>query len=103
MVIYTARQEVLNLSKTRLIWPKELQLISRQTDKQAQKLAKLYKKMDGHRVEPFAEDTTVPCESGESKARCLVVDLTKQTAAFNGTLVSPKASVMKEQYSSEKK
>ena len=33
MVVYTARKEVLNLSRSRHIWPKELQLISRMTDK----------------------------------------------------------------------
>jgi hypothetical protein len=29
MIVYTARQEVLNLTRARHIWPKELQLISR--------------------------------------------------------------------------
>ena len=29
MIVYTARQEVLNLSRSRHIWPKELQLLSR--------------------------------------------------------------------------
>ena len=33
MIVYTARKEVLNLSRARHIWPKELQLISRQTCK----------------------------------------------------------------------
>lgn len=42
-IVYTARQEVLNLSRSRHIWPKELQLITRQTDKQVKQLASIYK------------------------------------------------------------
>ena len=54
VIIYKARQEVLNLSRSRHIWPKELQLISRQTEKQVKKLANIYSKgMKQHRVEPF--------------------------------------------------
>ena len=56
MVVYIARKEILRLSKAKDIWPKELQLISRQTDKQAKKLAHLYKQtLKTHRVEPFEE------------------------------------------------
>jgi hypothetical protein len=55
MLIYVARQEVLNLSRSRHIWPKELQIISRQTDKQVKKLASIYRKgVRILRVEPFA-------------------------------------------------
>ena len=58
MVIYTARQEVLNLSKSKHIWPKELQLISRQTDKQVKQLASIYKKGSKiSRVEVFEDNT----------------------------------------------
>ena len=39
MVIFAARKEVLNLSKARHVWPKELQLITRLTEKQVKKLA----------------------------------------------------------------
>lgn len=57
MVVFTARQEVLNLSRARHIWPKELQLISRLTEKQVKKLANHFKKgMNIDRIEPFAED-----------------------------------------------
>ena len=44
VVVYLARKEVLNLNKARKIWPKELQLISRQTDREVKKLASLYRK-----------------------------------------------------------
>ena len=33
-IVYMARQEVLRTKKAKLLWPKELQLISRQTHKQ---------------------------------------------------------------------
>ena len=57
MLIYIARQDVLNLSRSRHIWPKELQLISRQTEKQVKKLASIYKKgIRTQQIEPFAID-----------------------------------------------
>ena len=57
MLIYIARQDVLNLSRSRQIWPKELQLISRQTEKQVKKLASIYRKGGRtHRIEPFATE-----------------------------------------------
>lgn len=43
MIIYVSRQHVLNLSKSKSIWPKELQLLTRLTDKQAKNLAKKFK------------------------------------------------------------
>jgi len=51
MVIFIARGEVLGLSKAKDIWPKQLQLITRQTDRQVRKLASLFKK--GIEREPF--------------------------------------------------
>ena len=74
MIVYTARQEVLNLSRARHIWPKELQLISRQTEKQVKKMASIYKKgLNGHRIEPFAEDNI----ANEQTKYSDIVDLTK--------------------------
>ena len=105
MIVYTARQEVLNLSRARHIWPKELQLISRQTDKQVKKMASIYKKgLNNHRIEPFAEDS-IPNEQTKYSH---VVDLTKQSSMthvlnYQTALVSPKASKINEKYSSEKR
>ena len=59
-IVYMARHEVLNLSKAKLIWPKELQLISRQTDKEVRKLANAYQKQSKYRHEPFQDD--IPAE-----------------------------------------
>ena len=74
MIVYTARQEVLNLSRARHIWPKELQLISRQTEKQVKKMASIYKKgLNSHRIEPFAEDNI----ANEQTKYSDIVDLTK--------------------------
>ena len=62
MIVYIARQEVLGVTKARLVWPKELQLISRQTDKQVKKLATLFKKGMAHFTEPFSEEHHVANE-----------------------------------------
>ena len=105
MIVYAARKEVLNLSRARHIWPKELQLISRQTCKEVKKLASLYKKGTS-RVEPFA--ATEICENnhqGEqrqnfSKNYSEVLDLTKKQ---DQALVSPKANSKKDKCSSEKR
>ena len=59
MIIYKARQDVLNLTRSRHVWPKELQLISRLTDKQVKKLCSIYNKgTSQHRVEPFEDNGT---------------------------------------------
>lgn len=57
MIVYTARQEVLNLTRASHIWPKELQLISRQTDKQVKILARKFRAGNRvHRTEPFEDN-----------------------------------------------
>ena len=105
MIVYTARQEVLNLSRARHIWPKELQLISRQTEKQVKKMASIYKKgLNSHRIEPFAEDNI----ANEQTKYSDIVDLTKQSSMthvlnYQTALVSPKASKINEKFSSEKR
>ena len=92
MVIYTARQEVLNLSKSKHIWPKELQLISRQTDKQVKQLASIYKKGSKiSRVEVF-EDNTLNQDGSRKSSRYL--DLSKGPYTCEHELVSPKASAL---------
>ena len=56
MIIYAARQQVLNLSRSRHIWPKELQLLTRLTDKQAKNLANKYRQGSNHsRVLPYED------------------------------------------------
>ena len=83
MIIYVARQEVLNLSRSRHVWPKELLLISRQTEKQVKKLASIYKKgARTHRVEPFATDDL---KSGR---------FYPLTQAIEPVLSSPKAKII---------
>jgi hypothetical protein len=42
VIIFNARKQVLNLNKSRHIWPKELQLLTRLTDKQAKRLSLQY-------------------------------------------------------------
>ena len=109
MIIYTARQEVLNLSRARYIWPKELQLISRQTEKEVRKLASIYKKNSKkYRHEPFSDDLIANEQTSYSNKVTLIVDLTKQRSSamqsYNDpALVSPKAKQLKEQFSSEKR
>lgn len=44
VIVYLARQEVLNVNRAKLIWPKELELISRKTAKEVKKLTSVYKK-----------------------------------------------------------
>ena len=107
MIVYTARKEVLNLSRARHIWPKELQLISRQTCKDVKKLASLYKK--GSRIEPLSASEI--CDSNTnhhqtphlqnfSKNYSEVLDLTKKQ---DQALMSPKATAKKDKCSSEKR
>jgi len=108
MIIYTARQEILNLSRARYIWPKELQLISRQTEKEVKKLASMYKKNNRQRHEPFSDDHVANEQNSYSNKVTLIVDLTKQrSSAMNSyndqALVSPKAHKLKEVFSSEKR
>ena len=104
MIVYTARKEVLNLSRARHIWPKELQLISRQTCKEVKKLASLYKKQC-QRTEPFAA-SEICCENQNQQQQSFaknyseIIDLTKKKDA---TLMSPKASTKKDKCSSEKR
>ena len=92
MIIYKARQEVLNQTRSRHIWPKELQLISRLTDKQVKKLASIYNKgASQHRVEPF-EDNGATIVSNE-RTNTGIVDLTKPSAqGYDPSIMSPKAT-----------
>ena len=91
MVVYTARQEVLNLTRARHIWPKELQLISRQTDKQVKKLARKYRAGNRiHRIEPFEDNAAAIQKMNHG----ILTDQSKQLYKMNDpSLVSPKASV----------
>lgn len=99
MIVYTARKDVLNLSRARHVWPKELQLISRQTDKHAKKLASQYKKIlrTRNRIEPFEDNGGIYNYHQDKYARCVqdsgVVDLTmKHGENSDAALASPKAS-----------
>mmetsp|Transcript_3 Transcript_3/g.4 ORF Transcript_3/g.4 Transcript_3/m.4 type:complete len:510 (-) Transcript_3:465-1994(-) len=99
MVVFTARQEVLNLSRSRYIWPKELQLISRMTDKQVKKLASIYRRNleTKHRIEPFEEThTPTDTDKGAQHFGSMVykmLDLTKLNKhTIDPSLVSPKAT-----------
>ena len=109
MVVYLARQQVLNLNKASAIWPKELQLITRQTDREVSRLASAYKKQSKQRHEPFHEDSSAGHHSGVPKVS-LVVDLTDGRSSAveerlqDPSLVSPRASLKKDHLiSSEKK
>lgn len=99
-VVYLARQQVLNLSKAAAIWPKELQLVTRQTDKEVSRLASAYKKLAKKRHEPFHDDLSAGNHYGVPKI-ALVVDLTdgRSSAVDDGlqdpSLVSPSASSKK--------
>ena len=104
MIIYTARQEVFSLSRSKLIWPKELQLISRQTDRSVRKLASLYKK--GVRFEPFSETDLVANEQVCYSHRPEIISKQRSTiiSKFESrSLVSPKATKAKDVFSSEKR
>lgn len=95
MVVYTARQEVLNLARSRHIWPKELQLISRQTDKQVKQLANIYKQGTRvHRIEPFEDNGTLPCNQEGTKKSERYLDLTKPPQNYDAGLMSPKATTL---------
>lgn len=57
-----ARREVLQTNKSIKIWPKELQLISRQTHKQVKKLVSKYSiktREQPHRTEPFGDISNI--------------------------------------------
>lgn len=108
VVVYLARQEVLNLRKARQIWPRELQLISRQTDREVKKLASIYRKQNSQRTEPFP-DENIPNEHHDYDKLHIIVDLTKTRQTMGGsgledpTLMSPKANIHIEHYGSAKK
>lgn len=91
MVVYTARQEVLNLTRARHIWPKELQLISRQTDKQVKKLARKYRAGNRiHRIEPFEDNVATVQKINHGPATEQAKTVYKVS---DPSLMSPKASV----------
>jgi hypothetical protein len=108
VVVYLARQEVLGMRKAKQVWPKELQLISRQTDREVKKLAGIYRKQNSQRTEPF-QDESIPDENPAYDKVQVIVDLTKSRQAVQSsgledpTLMSPKANISIEHYGSAKK
>jgi len=95
MIVYTARQEVLNLSRSRHIWPKELQLLSRQTDKQVKKLAGIYKQGSRvNRIEPYEDNSNLAGNHEGANKSSRYLDLTKPPSSYETGLISPRATTL---------
>ena len=92
-IVYFSRKEVLGLSKTRLIWPKELQLISRQSDKDVKKLTKIYKNMIKSKHEPFSDEATTHDAPAAPQKLALVVDLILDTSETHSSGIIAKKAV----------
>ena len=94
MIVYTARKDILNESKALIIWPKELQLISRMTEKQARKLAIIYSEnQDKYGVSQPLEEAGIRNHLEKEFASHYAMHKYHEVGHGQGSLMSPKATI----------